>query len=256
MRNGEGGRGIFDVLRLPHPVFRLSKQQRADRYLAVEPAASLVDRFADEVGGELRLEFLAFRSVRLPSVAPLGKGHRAAVEPAVDHFRHTLHSRPFSERRGIRHFVDIRLVDLQVVGQFGIGGFGLLPDLQPLHLRLGRQFFVTSDRLHLAGLLANPDRQRRAPIAFPRQGPVDVRFQEFSEAARLDVFRQPVDLTVVGQHLVFVLGGTHEPALARILNQRIFFSPPAEWIVVKILLAVEQQATVLQIADDVPCRSP
>ena len=36
----------------------LAEQQRADRQLAVEPAAGLVDRFADEVGGELLVELL------------------------------------------------------------------------------------------------------------------------------------------------------------------------------------------------------
>ncbi len=58
-------------------------------------------------------------------------------------------------------------------------------------------------------------------------------------------------LRVVREHLVLELRRADEPALARILDQRIFFGPPAERIVVKVLLLMEQQAALLQIADDV-----
>ena len=39
--------------------------------------------------------------------------------------------------------------------------------------------------------------------------------------------------------------------LPRILNERILFGPPAERIVVEVLLLVEEQPALLQIADDV-----
>ena len=39
--------------------------------------------------------------------------------------------------------------------------------------------------------------------------------------------------------------------LARILDQRIFFRPPAERIIVQVLLLMEQQPSALQLADDV-----
>ena len=42
-----------------------------------------------------------------------------------------------------------------------------------------------------------------------------------------------------------------EPALARILNERILFGPPAERIVVDVLLLMKQQPALFQIADDV-----
>ena len=67
----------------------------------------------------------------------------------------------------------------------------------------------------------------------------------------LDVLRQPIDLGVVREHLVLELGRADEPALARILNERILFGPPAEWIVVEVLFLVKQQPALLQIADDV-----
>ena len=47
----------------------------------VEPAAGLVDRLADEVGGEALLELLLV----LERVVELREGHRAAVVPGVDH---------------------------------------------------------------------------------------------------------------------------------------------------------------------------
>ena len=50
---------------------------------------------------------------------------------------------------------------------------------------------------------------------------------------------------------VFELRRADEPALARILDQRIFLGPPAERIVVQVLLLMEQQAALLQLADDV-----
>ena len=72
---------------------------------------------------------------------------------------------------------------LQVVRQLGLGLLGLLPDLGPRHARLGQQFVVAGHGFRVARLLADPDRQRRAPVALARQGPVDVGLQEVAEAA-------------------------------------------------------------------------
>ncbi len=62
---------------------------------------------------------------------------------------------------------------------------------------------------------------------------------------------EPVDLRVVGEHRVFELRRADEPTLTRILDERILFRPPAEWIVVDVLFLMEQQPALLQIADDV-----
>lgn len=58
------------------------EDQGADRHQRVEPAAGLIDRLADEVGGVARVECLA------PSmgVAPLREWHGTGVVPAVDDF--------------------------------------------------------------------------------------------------------------------------------------------------------------------------
>src|SRR5437879_4763594 len=64
----------------------VAEEQRADRQQAVEPAARLVDGFADEIGGELVVEMT--NGIEWPirsAISPLSKWHRSAVEPAVDH---------------------------------------------------------------------------------------------------------------------------------------------------------------------------
>ena len=76
--------------------------------------------------------------------------------------------------RIVGHGVDIRLVDAQVVGQARVRPLGLFPDFDARDARLGQQFFVGADGLHVAGLFADPDRQRRAPVALAREGPIDV----------------------------------------------------------------------------------
>jgi hypothetical protein len=53
----------------------------------VEPAPGLVDRLADEVGGEALPEELLV----LERVMELGEGHRPGVEPRIDHGRDPAH---------------------------------------------------------------------------------------------------------------------------------------------------------------------
>ena len=65
------------------------------------------------------------------------------------------------------------------------------------------------------------------------------------------MFGQPVDLPVVGDHLVLELGGSDEPAFARILDQRILFGSPAERIVVQVLVLKEQRPLGPKLAADI-----
>ena len=127
---------------------------------------------------------------------------------------------------------------------------GLLPLLDSFNSGLGQEFLVTPDRLHLAGRLAYPNRKRCSPISFTGQGPIDVGFEEVPEATRSDVIWKPSDLGIVLQHHVSESGGTNEPTLARILNQGIFARPPAERIVVNILLLVPQQSPLSEGSGD------
>ena len=57
------------------------EHQRVDREQRVEPPAGLVDRLADEVGGEAALEEV----LALEGVVELRRGHRPGVEPHVEH---------------------------------------------------------------------------------------------------------------------------------------------------------------------------
>ena len=143
----------------------------------------------------------------------------------------------------------------EVVGQVGVLLFGVVPNVAADDAGLRQQFVVAADGFHLAGLVAVPDRQRRAPVALAGEGPIDVGFEEIAEAAVFDVLGEPVDLGVVGEHLVLELGRADEPALARVLDERIFFGAPAERVVVDVLFLVEEQAALLQVADDVSGRN-
>ena len=72
------------------PVRRRALQQDGDRQQRVEPAARLILRLADEVRGKALRELAQV----LERVVVLGEGHRARVEPHVDHLRHASHRRP------------------------------------------------------------------------------------------------------------------------------------------------------------------
>ncbi len=88
------------------------EQQRRLGEQRVEPAAGLVDRLADVVGGEALLEQLLV----LERVVELRPGHRARVEPGVDHGLVPAHL-PAALLAGEHDLVDVGAV--QVVGDLG-----------------------------------------------------------------------------------------------------------------------------------------
>ena len=77
---------------------------------------------------------------------------------------------------------------------------------------------------------------------------IDVRFEEISEPAIANMLREPVDLSIVGEHRLLELARANEPTPPRILDQRIVVGPPAKRIVVQVLFLMEQQMTTLEIA--------
>src|SRR6476660_4883495 len=119
-RKAESGRRFFfhplSALRFPLFIiafrFPLSEQHRANRQLAIKPAASLVESFGDEVRRELLMELFArrWRTIFSP-IAPLSERHRAAVVPAVDDFGHTAHLCAGGEGGVVGDRVDVRLMD-------------------------------------------------------------------------------------------------------------------------------------------------
>ena len=60
--------------------------------------------------------------------------------------------------------------------------------------------------------------------------------------------RQPVDLTIVGKHLIFLRGGANEPAFPRILDEGILLRAPTKRIIVAVLLLMVEQAAASEIA--------
>ena len=88
------------------------------------------------------------------------------------------------------------------------------------------------------------------PNSVRAEGPIDVRLEEVAKAAFFDMFRQPIDLLVVGQHWSLNCVVRMNQLLAE-LNQRVLVRPPAERVLVQILFLVEQQAALPQFATDV-----
>ncbi len=198
----------------------------------VEPAAGLVDRLADEVGGEALLEELLV----LERIVELGPGHRARVEPGVDHRDDAAH-RPVA---ALALAAPAELVDVGAVEVLGDLARAL-PDVRD---------GAGAEALVAVGGIALPDRQRRAPVAVARERPVDVALEPLAEAAVLDVLGVPADLLVGRQQPVADLGGLHVPARLRVVEER-GVAAPAVRIGVQVGLGTQQLPVGLQRLDDV-----
>ena len=96
---------------------------------------------------------------------------------------------------------------------------------------------------------AGPDRQRRAPVAFTGQAPVDDVFHKVAHTAVTDVFRQPVDRLGVFHKLIAHGAHLDEPGAARIVQKR-GIAAPAERIAVLKFRRVVQLTLCLQRLDD------
>ena len=208
---------------------RAVEDQRADGQQRVEPAARLVDGFGDEIRREVLLEDLLV----LKGIVPLGERHGAGIIPAVDHFAGARH---VAMALGAlhAHAIDERLVQLDILGHI-FAHFAQLGD--------------GADGVHVPAILADPDGQRRAPIALAGEAPVDHILQEIAHAAVLDVVGHPVDGLVVGQQAVAQLGHADEPGGARVIDQRRV-AAPAEGVIVRVGLLFHQKAAAFQIGDD------
>ena len=217
---------VEDVAQAQHgPVARLVEHERAHGHQGVEPPAGLVDRLADEVRRVLARELLCAR-VR---VAPLGEGHRAAVVPAVDDLRDPC-GRCGALRAGERHVVDVGAVRVQI-GQVlpgQLAELGQRPDAGQVVLG------------------AAPDRQRGAPVAVARQGPVDVVLQPVAVPAPLDGLRVPGGALVLPDQGVLDGGGPDVPGRLGVVDQRRVAAPAVRVGVLELLVA-EQQSPGLEV---------
>ena len=139
----------------------------------VEPAARLVDRLADVIGRELRLELLLV----LERIVPLGIGHRARDRTRHRSVRARGHLPPHSVQGYITSSTYGRCRSRSVRSR-------------PL---LSDELLDRADAVAMVAVGAHPDGQRRAPVALAAQRPVDVVLQPVAEAAFLDMLRHPVD---------------------------------------------------------------
>ena len=206
----------------------LVEQQRGDGQQRIEPAAGLVHRLGDEVGGEL-----LFKQVFVfKGIVVLREGHGAGIEPAVDDLRHALHGLA-ALRAADGHRVDVGAVQLDILRAV-VGHL----------LQLGDAAHAVA-----AAALALPDVQRRAPVAVAGQAPVLHVLDEIAEAALADAFGDPVDGIVVVHQIVAHGGHLDEPGFAGVVQQgRV--AAPAVGIFVLELRRAEQQAAGVQILQE------
>ena len=133
-------------------------------------------------------------------------------------------------------------------------GEGDLVDVGPVRVRERRagELLELGERADDADvpLLAAPDRQRRAPVALARQGPVDVVLQPVAEAPVLDVLGVPVDGLVGGQQPVAQARGRDVPGGLGVVQQRRA-AAPAVRVGVLVGLGAQQAPAPAQVLDEV-----
>ncbi len=100
----------------------------------------------------------------------------------------------------------------------------------------------------LVVVLAAPDRQRRAPVAPSREGPVDVVVEPVAVTAPLDRLGEPVGALVLAEQLVLAGGGADVPRRLGVVEQR-GVAAPAVRIAVLVGQVAEEQPALLQVGD-------
>ena len=137
---------------------------------------------------------------------------------------------------GIRpgQLVDVRAVQVDLAG-------GVARQPAEVALELGERAVDVDARV--LGVVALPDRDRRAPVAVAADRPVARALEPLAELPVLDVLGHPGDLLVELDQAVAELGDAHEPARDRLVDERVAAAPAVR---VGVLVAREaQQAPVL-----------
>jgi len=230
---------------------RAVEQQRAHRVQRVEPAAGLVDGFTDEIGRELLVEQVAV----LERVVPLRHRHRPGIEPGVGHLGDAAHGAAALRTRpgqGVhRGPVQVqRFAVLVWVGPL----VPLLRQIARVHELAAGFLAQLRDRPHALlvsarRILADPERQRGAPVTLTGQAPIDVVLQPVAEAPALDVVGHPPDLLVVGQELLAERRRLDVPGSPGIVEQRRI-AAPAERVGVLVNPLLEHQPALGQLTLD------
>ena len=199
----------------------------------VEPAARLGDVLHDEVARVVVLEPVGV----LERVVHLGEGHRARLEPAVEHLRHAPHRRLAGGVVGVGPH---EVVD---------GGTVEIGDGHPeVTLELGQAAVDVDARV--VRVVALPHRDGRAPEPVAADRPVAGVLQPLAEAAVADVLGHPADLLVELHHAVAELGHLDEPRRHGPVDERPR-AAPAVRVRVVVGLVAHDVAGVLQGPDDV-----
>ncbi len=101
----------------------------------------------------------------------------------------------------------------------------------------------------MTAVIANPNRQRRSPIAVAAQRPVDIVFEPITKAAVFNMAGIPVDALIQLHQPVLKLTGTDIPGGTRHIQQWCT-AAPAERIGVFDLAMLQHAATRNQFFDD------
>ena len=174
----------------------------------VEPAASLTDVLDDEVARVVVLKpLLVFERV-----VHLREGHRAGLEPAVEHVGNTTH------RRLARRVVRVRA--RQRVDEGTV-------EVRDLHAEVGLKLRDgTVDVCARVGrIVRHPHGDRRAPETVTRDRPVAGTLQPLAEDAVLSVRGGPRDLLVEFDHAVANLGHANEPRRHGLVHEGLAAAP-------------------------------
>ena len=174
----------------------------------VEPAARLTDVLDDEVARVVVLEPLLV----LERVVHLREGHRAGLEPAVEHVGDATHRRLASRvvRVRARELINERTVEVR-----------------DLHAEVGLELSdgTVDVGARVGGIVRDPHGDRRAPEAVTRDRPVAGALQPLAEDAVLGVRGGPGDLLVELHHAVADLGHADEPRGHSLVHEGLAAAP-------------------------------
>ena len=157
----------------------------------------------------------------------LRKRHGTAVEPAVDHFRHTVHFLA-AVRAFDRYFINIRTMQFNIVRTV---------------VRFFFQLFDAADAVLMAAFTL-PHRKRSTPVTVSGKSPVLNVLQPIAETSFSDALRDPVDGVVVGDQVIPYRCHLDEPGLTRIVDQRCVASPAVRVAVLEFRCIIEKPSRI------------
>mmetsp|Transcript_63686 Transcript_63686/g.184702 ORF Transcript_63686/g.184702 Transcript_63686/m.184702 type:complete len:476 (-) Transcript_63686:842-2269(-) len=200
---------------------RLVEDVRRKHHQRVKPSSRLVQALGDEVRGEALLELILV----LEGVVLAAVWHGPALEPTVEDLVHAL-----------QHALALLRRDGDVVDEVAV-------EVCDFAARVLLQFRDAADANYLLEVVGDPEGDRRAPVAVPRDAPVAGLCQPIVEALLLDEARHPIGLVVVRDELVADFLDLDEPRGDRAVDEGRLGAPTMR--VVVDLGAVEHQVPLL-----------